>query len=241
MLTIEFNPTRQKLRWVAYFDLLGTTARIKNGKFHSVFSAYALACEKLNDWRKQHPTVIPVWFSDTFILYTKDDSAQSFAAIEMVARWFAFALIQTEIPVRGSMACGEFYADLKNGVYLGSALVEAYEWGESQDWIGFVLAPSAVVKLIALKLPIEERLNYCYHMVQFKKKGRLLRPRRTAACILGNWIYSSNKKNPLLRKIVEMRNTQIDPKIQRKYDRTIAFLKQYERKADPTSVAYPSA
>lgn len=227
MLTVQFDPTSQKIRWVVHFDLLGTSIRIQDGKLHSVFEAYATACEKLDGWRKRHPTVVPVWFSDTFLLYTKDDSAQSFSAIEMVARWFAFALIQNKIPVRGSMACGEFYADSRRGVFLGSALVEAYQWGESQDWLGFVLTPSAVARLTALKLPIEERLNYRYHPVHFKKRSRS-RPRRVVACLLGNWIRFSDGKNPLLQKLVAMRKAQDDPMIQRKYDRTIEFLRQYE-------------
>jgi hypothetical protein len=229
MQTIDFDPVKQKARWVAYFDLLGTSIRIQKGDIYPVFSAYRTACEELSKWRTRHRSVLSVWFSDTFVLYTKDDSGQSFAAIEMVARWFAFALIQNQIPVRGSIACGELYADPKNDVYLGNALVESYQWGEAQVWLGFILTPSAVTKLESLKLPIEERLNYRYHPVFFKIKGRS-RKKGAAACLLGNWIYSGDRKNPLLSELIEMRKSQKDSKIVRKYDRTIAFLQQYERK-----------
>ena len=126
MQKLEYDPTKQKKRWVVHFDLLGTSKRIQNGEIEPVFNAYAIACQKLIGFQTGRPSVVPVWFSDTFLLYTTDDSAQSFTAIDLVARWFIFALIQTQIPVRGSMAFGELYADSQNGVYLGTALVEAY-------------------------------------------------------------------------------------------------------------------
>jgi hypothetical protein len=221
MDNINYNQDNNSNRWLGYFDLLGTAELIRSGRSIQVFSAYQIAYEKLDGWKKRHENVLHSWFSDTFILYTEDDSAESFAAIEIVCRWFMFSLLREKVPVRGAMSCGSFYADPTNGIYLGDALLDAYELGENQDWLGFVLTPSTTARLEELNLPIKERLNYSYYNIPFKK------PRKTnshAACILGNWIRFSDGRNPLVSKLQEMLSGQSDERIRRKYERTIAFL-----------------
>ena len=42
------------------------------------------------------------------------------------------------------------------------------EFGEAQDWIGFLLCPSAVVRLDEVGLPAGERLNYAYSEIPSK-------------------------------------------------------------------------
>jgi hypothetical protein len=226
MRELSFNPGYGCSRWVAYFDLLGTTELIKTGKTHRVFSAYQTASEKLDAWKQRHPQVSQCWFSDTFLLFTEDGSAESFAAIEMVCRWFVFSLLRARIPVRGSLAIGNFYADSEHGVYLGEALVEAHDWGENQDWLGYLLTPSATRTLEELGLPIHERLNYRKYEVPLKRSHP--QAEQVAACVVGNWILSGGVRNPLIERLQEMQKQQNDERIIQKYLRTISFLEKYQ-------------
>ena len=209
------------------FRFAGHLRAAQSWKGVTSFSAYAMAVEKLKTWKERHPAVISLWFSDTFLLYTNDESAQSFKAIEMLSHWFAFSLINNRIPVRGSLVHGEFYADARERVYLGGALVDACHWGENQDWLGFVLAPSAVDRLSALDLSVKKMRDYCYYPVPLKH-CTLGTPRLQAACILGNWFRSEGRTNRLLSKLRAMKAKQPDQRVQRKYKRTIEFLQQYE-------------
>ena len=227
MNTAECHRANGVLRWVAYFDLLGTSVLLETGRVSEVCSAYDMAVKKLKTWKKRYPSVTPVWFSDTFLLYTKDESAESFKAIEMLARWFVFWLIYKRVPVRGALAHGEFYADARERVYLGYALLDAYHCGESQDWLGFVLTRSAIDRLSALGLSVEKMRDYRYYAVPIKHRTRES-PRSQAACIVGNWFRSEGHTNRLLSKLQMMEAKQTDPKIRRKYKRTIKFLRQYE-------------
>jgi len=226
-MSVEYLPEKNVTRYLAYFDLLGTQELIQAKKIRQVFAAYAIANKKLAAWSKRHPQVAQAWFSDTFILYTKDDSAQSFRAIEIVCRWFVYSLLRNRIPVRGALACGEFYADVRTRSYLGEALLEAYEWGENQDWIGFILSPSAASRLESVGLAPQEKLNYRAHDVCFKKKPNGVCT-VSIACLLGNWIKSGNDENFLLRPLREMCNKQSDKRVRDKYERTIAFLEKYD-------------
>jgi len=153
-------------RWVGYFDLLGTSDLIRSGKLLNAFNNYLDAVEQLERWKKDKPNISFAWFSDTFILFTDDDSIKSFSDIEKACRWFMFVLLRRTIPIRGALACGQFYAGKTSSLYIGPALLEAYEWGENQNWIGYLLCPSSVNKLSELGFPIENRLNYALYTVQ---------------------------------------------------------------------------
>jgi hypothetical protein len=143
----EYNPACSRSRWLGYFDLLGTRQLIRSGDHFQVFSVYDRAVREVTHWNSRLPQIRRAWFSDTFLIYSDSDAASDFGEMDMISRWFVHFLILAEIPVRGAIACGGFYADTSNQVYFGQALVEAYEYGEAQDWIGFLLCPSAVVRL----------------------------------------------------------------------------------------------
>lgn len=223
---IHFEPQNLKSRWLGYFDLLGTSVLIRSQKIYEVFDAYKIALEKLEGWKKRHSNIKHSWFSDTFLIYSEDDSAESFAAIEMVCRWFIFSLIRQKIPVRGAMSCGTFYVDSENQIFLGEALLEAYEFGENQDWIGYMLTPSSLNRLNEVNLPVEERLNYVRYSIPFKKP---VSDQNYAACILGNWAILGDGSNPLSKPLSEMEARESDDRVKSKYGRTLRFVDKHKR------------
>jgi hypothetical protein len=227
-IEIWYNPANDSHRWLGYFDLLGTRTLIKSHDHFYVFTVYATAIEEAKKTLACQPAVSSVWFSDTFLIYTSDDSAQNFAFIDQVSRWFVYFLLTTaSIPVRGAISCGDFYADRSRNLYFGPALVEAYEYGEAQDWIGFLLGPSAVTRLNSLGIPAGEHLNYAYWNIPFKnRKGKLIS--KLPACILGQWI-EINGKNPCLEKLYKLKRC-VKLKDVGKYEKAIKFIEKCQRK-----------
>jgi hypothetical protein len=198
---IGYNSDFLAKRWVGYFDLLGIK-RLHQTKNHlSIFFAYSKAIEKVKE-TNWSDTGGYAWFSDTFIVYTKDDSIKSFDAIESFARWFLYFLITANIPVKGAISCGDLYVDSENTLFLGEALIEAYEWGENQDWIGLLLCPSMEERFKGQKMPAGVRLNYASTYISFREHpkeqpGNL--KNNLQACILGKWIFVNNQ-NPIIKK-----------------------------------------
>lgn len=224
-----YDPDKITTRWIGYFDLLGTSQLILSGKIFEVFNTYQSVLDRLNSWKKRHANVSHAWFSDTFIVYTEDNSGESFAAIEMVCRWLMFSLVRNKIPVRGSLACGQFYADGANSLYFGEALLEAYQLSENQDWIGMLLCRSSVEQLSELGLPVEERLHYVKYAIPFKQAPDI--PLSSiAACIFGNCMKLSDGSSALLKPLKEMMVSQSNRNIIAKYERTIAFLEANRRR-----------
>ncbi len=221
---IRYNSDLASKRWVGYFDLLGVKKLYETKNPISIFVAISSAIEKFKEKAEAWKNVGYAWFSDTFIVYTDDDSAESFGAIDYISRWFLYFLITGDIPVRGAISCGTFYADRENDLFFGEALIEAHEYGEAQDWIGFLLCPSAEERLKHLGLPAERRLNYAYADIPFKKQLSNLN-QNLPACIIGNWV-GHNNQNPIIERLSQMKERIVDANIRSKYDRAIAFIKK---------------
>ncbi|MGD0280496.1 MAG: hypothetical protein ABSC11_14510 [Smithella sp.] len=233
---ISYNPDLAKKRWVAYFDLLGIKSLFKTKNHLSIFVLLASAIEESKNQINRVKSignvdyVDYVWFSDTFIIYTDDDSKESFQVIDSILRWFIYFLIikGDGIPVRGAISCDEFYIDRENNLFFGGALIEAYEYGEAQDWIGFLLCPSADKRLKDLDVPpVKTFRDYVYTDIPIKKDLSNLN-NNLPALIIGRWMKINNQ-NPIIEKLSKMKERITDENIRSKYDRTIEFIKNPQK------------
>ena len=224
---IRYNSDLSSKRWLGYFDLLGVKQLYQERSHIAIFVALSSTIEKFKDHATAWENIGRAWFSDTFIVYAVDDSAESFVAIDNISRWFFYFLITGGIPVRGAISCDAFYVDTENDLYFGEALMEAYEYGEAQDWIGLLLCPSAEERLEQLGLPAKNRLNYAYTDIPYNKRSSHL-DQNLPACILGNWV-SVNYQNPVIERLSQMKERILDENIRSKYDRAIAFIQQNKR------------
>ncbi len=227
-IDISIEPENFSRRWVAYFDLLGFSELVRSERWSNVFSYYSQTLKRFLKDRKADTMVERAWFSDTFLFYSIDDSKDSFLDIEFFARWFTYFSISHGTPLRGAISCGDFYADNQNSIFFGQALVEAYEYGENQNWLGFLLCPSATEEMQAIGLPADKRLDYAYWEIPYKIYSNSL-PRSLPAYIIGGSV-ETNGKNVCLKKLKEMKSRQTDDRLLKKYDNTIRFILSNRRK-----------
>lgn len=220
---MEFESEKYRERWVGYFDLLGVREMTRNGSISEIFYAYREAIAHLETWKKRNYDISHAWFSDSFIIYSSRLLLRSIAEIELVSRWFMFHLLSRKIPVRGALACEKLYADKEKNLYLGEALLEAYEYAENQNWIGLVLCPSSLKYF--KYFPVRERSHYVEYKIPFKKSMKIKTP---MACFLGNWIRKPDGENLLLKYLKEMESVQKEKTIALKYKRTIHFIEKQE-------------
>jgi len=131
---------------------------------------------KLEEKGKYRPDKVFVhWFSDTFLLYTFDDSPESLIYIEQSATHFFVDVISansTAMALRGALSFGEFYADRESGIFLGPAFIDAYQYAEKQHWIGLVISPKARSELQKINLCPPDRGKYVEYDVPIKTKEK---------------------------------------------------------------------
>jgi hypothetical protein len=224
---VQYDTGDYTVRWVSYLDLLGFTDLVKTKDWFDVFSSYNKAVEHCTEVSYFTPKIEKTWFSDTFLLYSPDNTASSFVEIESTTRLFTYYLISAGIPVRGAMSCGDFYADKETNIFFGPAIIEAYHYGENQDWIGFVLTPSAVKQMAVIGLHANNMLNYTYWDIPYKKaadcaSARILQKSLPAYIIGGH--LKINGRNLCLDKLYKMKGKLKDDSLIRKYENTINFI-----------------
>lgn len=225
---LHFDPTYNNSRWVAYFDLLGMRELIRANREFEVFIAYQTAIRRLNaQAERQTHELMHAWFSDSFLLFTKDDSGSSLASIESISRWFMYFLIEARIPLRGAIAAGHMYADPSHRVFFGPAMIDAYEYGEGQDWIGLILRPSARSQMETLNLFLP-RLNYALWQADWKRPPPNA-PAEVGACLF--WQSNARSGNVYLDRLRELASLHVgNSTIHDKYARAIAFIEANPRR-----------
>ena len=212
---------KYRSRWFCYLDLLGFARQVETKNINHILPLYEKALDSMDISRidKGKYGISFSWFSDTFIIFSQSDSAQDFALVEQAGRLFFQKLIMNQIPVRGAISCGDLYTQLERNVFIGLALIEAYRYGEGQNWLGFVLTPSAVKQLERIGLPVHQRLVY-----------RLISDDGIVNSDLDGPVYAFafnnghiNGKSAFIRPLEAMKN-KADKKNVTKYDRTLEFL-----------------
>lgn len=220
----DFKPVRYQSRWFCYFDLLGFTAQVHGSNISEVIPAYKKALSDLSKGRQAIGSkgVICAWFSDTFIVYSSGASPKNFARVEAVGRQFFQRLILRGVPVRGALTFGQLYSQSRQNIFVGPALIDAYQYAENQDWLGFVLTPNALDRMAKEGLPPDARAHY-----------RLVTDSGVLGANLSGPVYAfafNNSKvggaNPYEGSLQSMRQGA-PAHAKAKYDRTLAFLWQH--------------
>jgi len=131
-------------RWFCYLDLLGFTNLIRNGEAEHVIPLYNQVVKELRQQvtARESLDVSYSWFSDTFIIFSNRNTLREFDNVQTAARKFFVRLLLARIPVRGAISYGKLYTQKDDNIFIGEALIEAYEYGEKQDWLGLLLSPS---------------------------------------------------------------------------------------------------
>jgi hypothetical protein len=115
------------------WELLSKLATARNTS-HSVEVEFAQA-----DTRVAIPDQVrAVTFSDTILLFSKGDSEIDLKIIVMMTTELMVEALHLGVPIRAGIARGTFFFNLEESMYAGPALIEAYDLGESAQWIGIV-------------------------------------------------------------------------------------------------------
>lgn len=222
----QFKPLRYRKRWFCYLDLLGFTALVNDNDIRKVIPTYQDVLNKLKTKVKvlSAKGVIYSWFSDTFIIYSRSDSEEEFALIEAIGRQFFQELILRKIPVRGAITHGPLYSQSSKNIFVGQALIDAYNYGEKQEWIGFILTPKVFEHLALSSIPLHERAHYR----RVTRTGVLMHEPSDPIYAFAFNNDPRKGENPYILALQEMRALAPE-KAHRKYDNAIAFAKQHAR------------
>jgi hypothetical protein len=137
--------------YVALIDILGFSHGIMSVHLERYIETYIESVstalgEKRDADDKELEYIV---FSDTIVLNTLDDTVESLYALSKACSRIFYSLITNALPLRGAITYGPFARESihgtdKNIVLAGPPIIESYNLEKKQEWLGIMLASSAI-------------------------------------------------------------------------------------------------
>jgi len=165
--------------------------------------------------------VFSTWFSDTFLFFTFNDSKNSFKCLQGTFDVFCWELISIGWPLRGAIGFGQLYADITKKIFLGSSIINAYEYAERQNWIGSIVTQEANEKLKELDVDLSQwNTSFKEYSVPFHKNGKRILPEKL-------FVSKIHYNRPeVIKSVRQMQQQALDKKDKIKYKKTLKFFEE---------------
>jgi len=164
-----------------------------------------------------------VSFSDTIVIFTKDDSIKCFELLTFATSWLFAKAMQDGIPLKGAISHGDLSVNISRQIFFGQPLIDAYLLEEEIAFYGIVIH-NTVEKFLNKNIEtLVGNDGYKDCLVPFKS-GKIKH-------YILNWVFSvtgekesEQKENALRLMKAQREQTSGDP---RKYiDNTIDIINQ---------------
>jgi hypothetical protein len=90
--------------------------------------------------------------SDTYIIYQLLRKPENVAQFLWNAHRMLFYAFHYEMPIRGAVSTGPLLVSKEERIYIGTSILEAFQWEKRQEWAGASLCPSLAEYIKAEKL-----------------------------------------------------------------------------------------
>lgn len=239
------SKTNEKSIVLGFFDILGTSEKIKCGCYNKVYDFYLCMVDLCSE--KQIPisfSKLPghfdseanillnfpikhAFFSDTFIVWMEYERLLGMSLMGFYEKCMDIFVeaIKRGIPLRGAISRGTAIMDEDKKLYLGKPIVEAARAEGAQNWMGIALTHScqeASVSEAWMLLPYTEHIKESY----IRKSKDLL----FTNCVLDWPKYWRNTHDEDIISLIEKMND--NPLFSSYYDNAIQFVRYSNENAD---------
>jgi hypothetical protein len=214
-------------RWLAVFDILGFSKFVETKPPIIVREGYEEVLRLFEEATKDQKGISKAWFSDTFIMYSGDDSIAPYPNLWQAAHVFFKECINVRMPMRGAIHFGPFHVEKERDTFIGPAFIEAFQSAEMQDWVGLIMTEDAIHRIRKNEL---EPLHHSFAKTEIpfhkgKSEGR---------CDKLFYAYTfahgaTNYEEPEIKILEELRHYAPE-KDKIKYSRTIDHIRMFHRK-----------
>lgn len=216
----------KKESWVVVFDVLGFKNLVKDAEQDLARHALFGKITELVEFSEKEADIAGfefVLYADTLVFFAPDEKPLSYSHLLHLCKMIICKSIVIRLPLRGAISVGPTYEAKGYPVFVGPAMLEAHRYGDAQDWIGLIMAPSATRKIR------EAGLEPARH--DFVRRGICLKE----DSLLNDDVLAyrfqngaANFESYLIRYLKEMMHFAPES-AKGKYQRTIDFIKQHYR------------
>lgn len=249
-------------RFIAYFDYLGfkdfiekndldVHIQIMNNNFRDIEDAIGQGKHRqgingglIADLSQS--TLNAINFSDTVVIWTNDDSTDSFIELLKVAHRFNHRTVTVFFPVRGMIVMDELesvaysYTNKIGGTYninsvFGKGLVKAHVQAEAQQWAGTVIGEEVIEEIRNRGVDVDEMMAPYARRYKVPYKSPFEIPYEEYALKLVKNIndeFFKNVSEGIVRNFSQYNKDASHPSVQEKLKNTIEYLNQHDRVED---------
>jgi hypothetical protein len=161
-------------RFVAIIDIMGFKDMVARNPHKIVFERMQKLAETQNlidliyvDESDGQMDIMSITFSDSIMIFSVDDSKESFENIANCTSYVVNQAIFNNIPMKGAIAHGEISADRKSQIYFGQPIIDAHLLQEELNYYG-VVAHFSVDQYIKNNPTSNEEKNFVEINTPFK-------------------------------------------------------------------------
>ena len=143
----KWKPTDN--RFVAFLDILGfkdLVMRKSHNEIYDQLSAISKTKKLLESWTNNEKILEKcgdaeiniVNFSDSIVVFSKNDDEGNFKYFLMAIRWLFAKTIANGIPLKGGFAHGNVSVNQSEQIYFGQAIIDAYLMEGEVNYFGIV-------------------------------------------------------------------------------------------------------
>ena len=143
-------------RYVTYIDIMGFKDMVARLPHKDVYELLKKIDGKKKivarvEWVKDHDGLVKITtYSDSIILYSKDDSFESFDCLVSTTAGLMNYLFIEGVPFKGAVAFGLMTLDTERSIFFGQPLIDAYLLQEEIYFYGVLFHSSVEYKLQAI-------------------------------------------------------------------------------------------
>ncbi|KAF0198382.1 MAG: hypothetical protein FD166_1435 [Bacteroidetes bacterium] len=132
-------------RFICFIDIMGFKNMVMRNSHAEIYkllltlSKLRTIAEEEFSFDNQKDSLKSVSFSDSIIIFTKDDSIDCFEAITSASNFLFSKAMEFEIPMKGALAHGELSINITSQVFFGQPLIDAYLLEEEIAFYGIVV------------------------------------------------------------------------------------------------------
>jgi hypothetical protein len=147
IIKTNWKPTDN--RFVAFLDILGfkdLVMRKSHDEIYTILNQISKTKKLIEDATKLETIsnsmidveIYVVSFSDSIVVFSKNDSLDNFRYFLLAVRWFFAGAFNKMIPIKGSIAHGEISLNKTEQIYFGQPIIDAYLMEEDLNYMGIV-------------------------------------------------------------------------------------------------------
>ncbi|HEX8633962.1 MAG TPA: hypothetical protein VF703_07395 [Pyrinomonadaceae bacterium] len=165
------------------------------------------------------------YFSDSLLLWVHYHPGHVEEFLNRCSKVFCQAL-GLGLPIRGAIAVGRARLDKKNGIYLGSPLIEAVRLEGKSDWVGIAL--SASWKSEAPPFPVPPDCVFVYQPPLKEVAESLF------SGLVLDWprAWRESRQDSAVEYLTRLRDPRLPEHLQARYDAAIRFYEYSEANQD---------